>query len=132
MSNHKYFGMTEDEWNDHYKYDFDREPSKSGFLGDVFSKILIGQDFVKKDKKTIGQDFVPKEPTQVDGSHYENMQVQPWSVMESILSKEEFIGYLKGCIIKYSMRQGHKAISPKDGEKCHDYIRKLLEVEGKK
>ena len=65
---------------------------------------------------------------QVDGKHYKDLKVQPWSVMEAILSTDEFIGYLKGCIIKYGMRQDRKDTSPEDGEKCRHYIQKLNEI----
>ena len=62
---------------------------------------------------------------QVGGSHYKDMAVQPWTVMQNLLTEEEFIGYLKGNIIKYGMRQGRKD-SP-DAEKCKHYIKKLEE-----
>jgi predicted nucleotidyltransferase len=65
---------------------------------------------------------------QVDGDHYKDMGVQPWAVMQAVLTREEFIGYLKGAIIKYGMRQGKKDLSPKDAEKCKHYIQKLKEV----
>ena len=45
---------------------------------------------------------------QIDGRHYKDMEMQPWSVMEAVLTPEEFVGFLKGNIIKYAMRQGHK------------------------
>jgi len=64
---------------------------------------------------------------QIGGSHYKDMSVQPWHVMEMVLSREEFIGFLKGNIIKYSMRQGRKEGSD-DANKCHHYIVKLGEV----
>jgi hypothetical protein len=64
---------------------------------------------------------------QVGGSHYKELGVQPWSVMEAILSREEFIGFLKGNIIKYSMRQGRK--DSDDAAKCQHYIEKLQEIE---
>jgi hypothetical protein len=44
-----------------------------------------------------------------------------------VLTPEEFIGYLKGCIIKYGMRQGRKD-SP-DAEKCRHYQQKLEEMQ---
>ena len=66
---------------------------------------------------------------QVDGTHYTDMDVQPWAVMERVLSPQEFRGYLKGCIIKYSMRQGRKQISPHDAEKCKHYMKKLAEYD---
>jgi hypothetical protein len=55
------------------------------------------------------------------------MPVQPWSVMEAVLTHQEFVGYLKCNIIKYSMRQGLK--TPGDAEKAQHYIEKLQEVE---
>lgn len=65
---------------------------------------------------------------QVGGTHYKDMEVQPWSVMEAVLTPEEFIGFLKGNIIKYSMRQGRK--DSDDIGKCKHYIQKLKEVNG--
>lgn len=62
---------------------------------------------------------------QVGGNHYKNMPIQPWDVMESVLTEEEFIGFLKGNIIKYSMRSGHKG--PDDAEKARHYQQKLDE-----
>ena len=66
------------------------------------------------------------DETQVGGTHYKDMVIQPWTVMESILTKEEFIGFLKGNIIKYSMRQGHKGED--DGHKALHYKQKLEEI----
>lgn len=63
---------------------------------------------------------------QAGGSHYKDMGVQPWHVMQTLLTPDEFRGFLKGNIIKYSMRQGRKD-SP-DAEKCQHYIQKLNEI----
>ena len=67
---------------------------------------------------------------QVSGTHYKDMPVQPWSVMESVLTKEEFIGFLKGNIIKYGMRAGRKPGSD-DAGKAQHYQQKLREIENK-
>lgn len=67
---------------------------------------------------------------QVDGNHYKDMPVQPWAVMEAVLTDEEFIGFLKGNILKYCMRNGTKKASPQDGEKAKHYLQKLKEVRG--
>jgi hypothetical protein len=64
---------------------------------------------------------------QVSGSHYKDMPVQPWAVMEAVLTPDEFIGFLKGNIIKYSMRAGRKNGSDDAGKAKH-YIQKLKEV----
>ena len=63
---------------------------------------------------------------QVGGSHYKDMSVQPWHVMEMILTREEFIGFLKGNVIKYAMRQGKK--DSNDTGKAKHYMSKLAEV----
>jgi len=69
---------------------------------------------------------------QVGGDHYKKMGIQPWELMEITLSREEFVGYLKGCIIKYSMRDGKKENAPDDADKARHYITKLDEVRNAK
>ena len=66
------------------------------------------------------------DDTQVGGTHYKDMPVQPWTVMEAVLSQEEFIGFLKGNVIKYSMRQGRKD-GTDDAAKAKHYLAKLHE-----
>ena len=66
---------------------------------------------------------------QVGGSHYKNMPMQPWTVMEAVLSHEEFVGFLKGNIIKYSMRAGQKAGAGDDADKAWHYRQKLDEIQ---
>jgi hypothetical protein len=65
---------------------------------------------------------------QVGGSHYKDMPVQPWDVMEAVLTPEEYRGYLKGNVIKYSMRAGRKEGSDDAGKAMH-YKMKLKEVQ---
>ena len=66
---------------------------------------------------------------QVGGTHYKDMTVQPWTVMEATLSHDEFRGFLKGNVIKYSMRQGRKD-GTDDAAKAQHYLEKLKEVSG--
>jgi hypothetical protein len=47
--------------------------------------------------------------------------------MASVLTREELIGFYKGCIIKYAMRKGLKAGSDDTGKLRH-YQQKLAEV----
>jgi hypothetical protein len=68
------------------------------------------------------------DDTQVGGTHYKDMPVQPWTVMEAVLSHEEFIGFLKGNVIKYSMRQGRKD-GTDDAAKAQHYLAKLQETQ---
>ena len=65
--------------------------------------------------------------TQVGGTHYKDMAVQPWEVMQYVLTYDEFVGFLKGNVIKYSMRQGKKEGSD-DAAKALHYLAKLREV----
>jgi len=69
----------------------------------------------------------PADQAQFGGDHYKTQTVQPWHVMASVLSHDEFVGYLKGNVIKYGMRQGRKD-SP-DADKCLHYQQKLAEVQ---
>lgn len=73
-----------------------------------------------------GPNGVSANDLQVGGQHYKEMGVQPWDVMEAVLSRDEFIGFLKGNIIKYSMRAGKK--DSDDAGKARHYMMKLREV----
>jgi hypothetical protein len=64
---------------------------------------------------------------QVSGNHYKEMPVQPWAVMEAVLTPEEFRGFLCGNVIKYSMRAGRK-VGSDDAGKAKHYMQKLREV----
>ena len=64
---------------------------------------------------------------QVSGNHYKEMPIQPWAVMEAVLTPAEFRGFLKGNIIKYAMRAGRKEGSD-DANKARHYIMKLEEI----
>jgi hypothetical protein len=66
---------------------------------------------------------------QIGGNHYKDMGVPPWDVMEAVLTEEEFIGFLKGNIIKYAMRQGRKLGAGDDAEKAKHYLAKLKEID---
>lgn len=66
---------------------------------------------------------------QVGGQHYKDMGIQPWTVMEAVLTHEEFVGFLKGNVIKYAMRQGKK--DSDDANKARHYALKLSEIERK-
>jgi hypothetical protein len=57
---------------------------------------------------------------QIGGTHYLEMEIQPWDVMRSILTREEWLGFIKGNVIKYSMRQGRK--DSDDARKARHYM----------
>ena len=53
----------------------------------------------------------PVEDTQEDtmhDKHYRNAVVEPILVMQSLFNHDELVGFLKGNILKYRLRMGHK------------------------
>lgn len=65
-----------------------------------------------------------------NSKHYEELNIQPWEIMERNFTTEEFVAYLKGNIIKYTLRDKGQALT--DAEKIKHYAEKLIEVIGKK
>lgn len=68
---------------------------------------------------------------QEGGTHYIEMQVTPWDVVDT-WPIEQRIGYYRGGALKYVMRMGSKDESPKEIQKGKHYLEKLLEVLGEK
>ena len=64
---------------------------------------------------------------QVAGSHYKNMKVQPWDVIDS-LPHGQAIGFYRGNALKYIIRSGEKGSAREDYEKAIHYLEKLLEI----
>lgn len=60
---------------------------------------------VKEQRVTPVEDM--QEDTMHD-KHYRNAVVEPILVMQDFFSREELIGFLKGNILKYRLRMGHK------------------------
>jgi hypothetical protein len=50
-------------------------------------------------------DNIDADDYQAGGNHYKDMAIQPWTVMQHVLTPEEFRGYIKGNLIKYAMRR---------------------------
>lgn len=65
-----------------------------------------------------------------NSKHYEKLKIQPWDIMEKNFTTEEFVAYLKGNIIKYTLRDKGQDLS--DAEKIKHYAEKLIEVIEKK
>lgn len=65
-----------------------------------------------------------------NSKHYETLNIQPWEIMERNFTTEEFVAYLKGNIIKYTLRDKGQDLT--DAEKIKHYAEKLIEVIEKK
>lgn len=61
---------------------------------------------------------------QVGGDHYKSQTIQPWDYMEACMSEEQFIGYLRGNVIKYVSRYDKKG-GLQDIDKALQYLNKL-------
>lgn len=69
----------------------------------------------------------PASLRQVGGTHYKEMAVQPWDVVDG-WPIEQRIGYYRGNALKYLMRMGSKDQDAQEISKGRHYIEKLLEV----
>ena len=65
-----------------------------------------------------------------NSKHYETLNIQPWEIMERNFTTEEFVAYIKGNIIKYTLRDKGQDLT--DAEKIKHYAEKLIEVIEKK
>lgn len=66
-----------------------------------------------------------------NSKHYELWNdFEAIDVIKNILSKDEYIGFLKGNILKYQLRIGKKDNVEKEMEKIKDYQRELNEIIG--
>lgn len=61
-------------------------------------------------------------------AHYASGKIECIDAIESALGREQFIGFLRGQIIKYTWRLGKKQNSSEDNQKAIWYANKLNEV----
>jgi hypothetical protein len=64
---------------------------------------------------------------QVGGDHYKDNPVQPWAAMEAWIGGEQFVGFLRGNVIKYIARCDKKG-GVQDLKKAQHYLTKLIEI----
>lgn len=64
---------------------------------------------------------------QIGGTHYKNMDVEPWQVIHS-WPFEQQVGFFRGNALKYLMRAGSKGDAVEDLEKAKHYLEALLDV----
>lgn len=64
--------------------------------------------------------------SEIDGTaktqaHYQGKTLEPIEIIQEYLSKEELIGYIKGNVIKYTLRYGKKDAVSKEADKIAQY-----------
>lgn len=71
---------------------------------------------------------IAKDALEANGAHYRKCGVEPFAVMFATLTDEEVKGFIKGNIIKYSIRNGIKdGDNSKDVQKAKFYMQMLGE-----
>lgn len=66
----------------------------------------------------------PDTITKVD--RYNQGPIECIDALESMLGRRDFIGWLRGTIVKYQWRLGHKAAALNEAEKADYYSRRLV------
>ena len=88
----------------------------------------IGQKQLKaweENQKKSANDSVNNPP------HYQKGGMETIDIMQNLLPLDEFMGYLKGCIIKYISRYEYKEKPLEDLAKAEWYIKKLKDIRTK-
>ena len=61
-------------------------------------------------------------------NHYSMSAIEPFEYMTLSFTRDEFIGFLKGNILKYSLRAPYKNQEEEDRRKCEVYKELLKEL----
>ena len=80
--------------------------------------IVVNEDRVQKVEEHDNHD-----------KHYLESVVEPIKVMEKLFTKEELKGFIKGNILKYRLRMGHKDDIQKEMDKIRVYEQWLAKLE---
>lgn len=83
-----------------------------------------GDNLVKE--ATGWTDQVPDDDNVNHPSHYNRKGIEAIAAIEASMDREEFLGYLKGNVLKYVWRYKYKN-GVEDLEKANWYMRKLIE-----
>lgn len=71
-------------------------------------------------------DRVTAADGQAGGSHYLEMPIQPWEIIDAF-----GLGYYEGSILSYLLRAGRKGSKLEDLRKAGHFLEKLIELEEK-
>ena len=59
--------------------------------------------------------------TAADATHYQTLAQQPIEIMQRLMTKEQFLGFCHGNVVKYALRCGRKDDPAKEMEKVRQY-----------
>lgn len=85
---------------------------------EIYSKLSSEEACQEKQEAVVEDDG-----SAASSIHYNSLDIQPLELMQAMLSPEEFKGFLKGNILKYTMRKGLKPgeTVSKDSKKAKQY-----------
>jgi len=84
------------------------------------------QQRVQETKELLEALTKPAEPDTVNSpEHYNMLDIEAINLIEMSMTKEEFLGYLKGNVLKYIIRYKHKRKPGEDLDKGKWYLDKL-------
>ena len=70
----------------------------------------------------------PPEAYQIAGTHYVDMKIQPWDVIDTTFEHAQAKGFYRGNALKYIMRAGSKGSAKEDYQKALHYLEKLIDI----
>ena len=103
----------------------------ANFMGDDImnrdtSNVFDAARYLLQDPPMRGDSVHESKPDMVNSpSHYKTGKIECIEAMEAMLSKEEFIGYLRGNAFKYQWRFLHKGKAKEDLAKAKWYLDRL-------
>jgi hypothetical protein len=74
------------------------------------------------------QEPTPPEAYQIAGTHYVDMKIQPWDVIDTNFEHAQAKGFYRGNALKYIMRAGSKGPAKEDYQKALHYLEKLIDI----
>ena len=96
-------------------------------LKDIYGRVDELADAHEERLASIEYNVKTANAKQVGGTHYKEMGVEPWDVIDT-WSIEQRIGAYRAGALKYLMRMGNKDEAKQEIGKGIHYLEKLLEV----
>ena len=87
-----------------------------------------GEVSTKRIIERLGDKFLPEDDSLESPDYYQVTTEQPIQIMRELMSQDEFIGFLWGNIIKYSMRLKRKDNPVSEAKKIKQYATWLVNV----
>jgi hypothetical protein len=91
----------------------------------MYPPLMSLKDLIDEEQQKMGAQKANDK--QIGGTHYKDMGVEPWDVIDT-WPMEQRVGAYRAGALKYVMRMGSKDEQVKELKKAGHYIEKLIEV----